>query len=75
MRIDEQIKSFHDQTGHYGLIRNESEAAFKTANPFSLSDEQLPPVDVDAIPDSMGVQAWMTIENQAQLGSCQGHAR
>jgi C1A family cysteine protease len=61
--------------GHYGLIRNESEQTFKAANPFSLSDEQLPPVDVKTLPDSLGVADWMQIEDQQQLGACQGHAR
>ena len=75
MNLADTLARYFIDHGHYGLIRNESESAFKTANPFTLNDEQLPPVDVASIPTSMGVSDWMTIENQGQVGSCQGHAR
>lgn len=36
---------------------------------------RLAAVDIDVLPNSLGVADWMQIENQANQGSCQGHAQ
>lgn len=73
--ISEEILSYQETHGHFGLVITPQTFAFAAANPLSLRDDQLPAVDIAALPDSLGVASWMQIEDQAQQGSCQGHAR
>ena len=70
-----QVDDYYRRHGHYGLIRDERETAFAAQCDLPLRDDQLPPVDIAALPDSLGVASWMRIEDQLQIGSCQGHAR
>ena len=71
----DRINEFYREHGHYGLIRDIREKAFTLAGDFPLRDDQLPPIDIATLPDSLGVANWMQIEDQLQVGSCQGHAR
>jgi C1A family cysteine protease len=73
--IREQLNEFYRQHGHFGLIRDERESRFALARRLQLTEDQLPPVDIAALPDSLGVASWLQIEDQMQIGSCQGHAR
>jgi hypothetical protein len=38
-------------------------------------DIDLPPVEIDKLPESQQVDKWLQIEDQAQQGSCTGNAR
>lgn len=76
MTTKEAIIDFHREHGHYGLIRDEAnDKAFRAANPFALPEKDFPPVDYAALPESQGVAAFMQVENQGGVGSCQGHAK
>lgn len=66
------VDDFFREHGHYGLIR-EGEPQFKVLCA-TVQAGDLPPVEIGKIPHSMGVMKWMQVENQASLGSCQGHA-
>jgi hypothetical protein len=74
-RTRDQIAEYYRQHGHFGLIRDAREQTFAAARDVKLSDDQLPPVEIATLPDSLGVASWMQIEDQLQVGSCQGHAR
>jgi C1A family cysteine protease len=68
------LKKFFNKHGHYGLIRNRKvEEEFCSANPYSFGDDVIPPVDINLIPVSMGINKWLKTENQQQLSSCVGH--
>lgn len=73
--VKKNVEDYYRREGHYGLIRDASEDRFKAANPFALGDDQLPPVDIEKLPMSLGVGNWMQIEDQSQQGACQGHAK
>lgn len=74
MSIDaEQVKKFFDEYGHYGLIRDEREVAFKAANPFTLPEADFPAIDYASLPERMGTSDWLITEDQGQIGSCQGN--
>ena len=65
------LKKFFNKHGHYGLIRNRKvEEEFCSANPYSFGDDVIPPVDINLIPVSMGINKWLKTENQQQLSSC-----
>lgn len=72
--INQRAQEYCDAHGHYGLIITEKTKAFAAANPLTFSDDILPTVDIEALPESMGIANWLQIENQASQGACQGHA-
>ncbi len=65
--------AFFKKHKHYGLIRRR-EAEFKKENPFTLTEDQLPPVDIKSLPRSLNISSWMTIESQDIVGSCSGQS-
>ena len=76
MDIKTEIEEYNRANGHFGLIRNPDEMkTFAAANPFTLPEADFPPVDYATLPESAGVANWMQVENQASVGSCQGHAK
>lgn len=70
----EQAHEFSRQHGHFGWRADREDwsrcrAVRLAAMPVSTE------IDIEALPQSMGVGRWMQIENQGSIGSCAGHAR
>lgn len=65
---------FFVENGHYGWCA-EKENFSRIRDMMLLAFPVSTDVDVEALPDSMGVATWMQIENQGSVGSCAGHAR
>lgn len=73
--VKQQLEDFRKAHGHYGLVRTGDDKLFAAANPFALPEADFPPVDYAHLPESAGVKEWQQVENQASVGSCQGHAK
>ena len=56
-----------------GLRRDMEDKAALIAN--QAPRLNLGKIDIDSLPTSMGVAEWMQIEDQSQVGACQGHAQ
>lgn len=65
---------FYVEHGHYGWLGADHENFARIADSKVPQLFGLPEVDIDDLPESMGVSKWMLIENQLQQGACGAHA-
>ena len=71
---DERSLLPHDIDGRVLGLRRDMEDPIRLRQ-FQSKKPMLGEIDIAKLPTSLGTAAWLQIEDQAQVGSCQGHAQ
>lgn len=78
MTMFAEVTAYYDEHKHYGWLADEEHFDSPAMQAMRLDDAALMglgEVDIERLPESLGIADWMQIENQGQVGSCAGHAR
>ena len=71
---DERSLLPHDLDGRVLGLRRDMEDPIRLQQ-FQSRKPMLGEIDIAKLPTSLGTAAWLQIEDQSQVGACQGHAQ